>query len=58
MTAVTLGGRTASRSASAEDIAEPSASRPRIRYWESDRSTSASPISTCLASQATVRPGL
>src|SRR5579872_1495470 len=58
MTAVTLGGRTASRSASEEDMAEPSASRLRMRYWERDRSTEASPSSTCLAIHAAVRPGL
>ncbi len=58
ITAVTLGGRTANRLASADDTAEPSSKRPSIRYWESDRSTSARLSSTCLASQAAVRPTL
>ena len=55
-TAVMVGGRTARRSARTDETAECSSSRPRIRYWGSDRSTVPSPISTCLASQAAVRP--
>ena len=35
-----------------------SSSSPRIRYWGSDRSTETRPSSTCLASQAAVRPSV
>ena len=55
-TAVMLGGRTASLSASADDTADPSVSSPRIRYWGSDRSADTRASSTCLASHAAVRP--
>ena len=55
-TAVTLGGRTASRSARADDTLGPSSRSHSTRYWGSERSTSFSPSSTCLASQAAVRP--
>ena len=54
--AVTLGGRTASRSARSEETAVYSSSRPSTRYWGRERSAVARPISTCLASQAAVRP--
>ena len=54
--AVTLGGRTARRSARSEETADRSSSRPSTRYWGADRSAVARPISTCLASQAAARP--
>ena len=55
-TAVTLGGRTASRSARADEISGPASSRQRTRYWGSERPTSSRPSSTCLAIHAAVRP--
>ena len=54
-TAVTLGGLTARRPASAEDALEPSPRRERTRYCGSDSSSGSSAVSTWRARRASAR---